>query len=234
MAGAGHLIFWRTALCFGTFKVTDDVRELRLFGPPTPGGTLIFLPGMIGLVFIAAACACLLASRQWRARYFRRKSAETLASLADAESSWKAQRSIEAQNWMPRRSPALQTAIPLEALSLPAVIGEQSEKGWTVTLSEGSDGFDSVLAFEPDMQCSASSSPVQGKQYTVAAELSLQMPKQSIGRPVWLQDCQEPQSSPKAANSVSKHRWLSGSPGANSWIGDCGCNGAGHSPRSEL
>jgi len=238
MISVGHLFFWRAGMCFGTFKVTDDVSQLRWFGPAKSEGTLIFLPGLIGSVVIALACACLLMSRSWRARRAIQLGMETSKILAAEEADWKARRLVEIQHWSPtiqqwHGSPAL------EELQLPP-ISEEPEIPDSCSAARGCDEVSLELhsvrpSFDPELSSSPSA---PGKPYIVASERNLQSLSRSIGKPAWRQSSLGGQAKDQGSSSwpsSPEKPWLGQSPGSDtSWIGYCGCVSSSPSRRSEI
>jgi len=89
----GLVFFWRSAMCFGSFKVTDDVLALRWFG----NGGLIRPPGLVGLAAAAASYLGLFVYLGWyhcRGRASRPMAAQAVDAL---EAGWKERRLREAR-----------------------------------------------------------------------------------------------------------------------------------------
>eukprot|EP00411_Alexandrium_monilatum_P089422 CAMPEP_0175747828 /NCGR_PEP_ID=MMETSP0097-20121207/59304_1 /TAXON_ID=311494 /ORGANISM="Alexandrium monilatum, Strain CCMP3105" /LENGTH=608 /DNA_ID=CAMNT_0017056301 /DNA_START=1 /DNA_END=1825 /DNA_ORIENTATION=- len=84
----GVAFFWRSALCFGSFKVTDDMEALVWFG----SDGLIRSPGAVGLALAAVGYMGLVTFKMWawqRSRFLRAVAEREVDSL---EVEWKAQR----------------------------------------------------------------------------------------------------------------------------------------------
>lgn len=84
----GVAFFWRSALCFGNFKLTDDITALVWFGPDG----LIKTPGAIGLGLAGVSYMGLVVYKCWAGRRSRalRRAAEQEVDALEAE--WKQQR----------------------------------------------------------------------------------------------------------------------------------------------
>mmetsp|Transcript_29865 Transcript_29865/g.85520 ORF Transcript_29865/g.85520 Transcript_29865/m.85520 type:complete len:1039 (+) Transcript_29865:141-3257(+) len=89
----GVAFFWRSALCFGNFKLTDKIQELVWFG----NRGLIKTPGVIGLSIAGASYMGLAIYRCWASKRSRRLQALAAKEVDALEVDWKQQRLLEAR-----------------------------------------------------------------------------------------------------------------------------------------
>jgi hypothetical protein len=92
-ACAGLMIFWLNSLCFGTFRLTDDISDLEWFG----ADGLIRLPGLVALLVTISSRGGSVLCKIWRLRRNRRIIPGAVTELAALETPWKATRLREAQ-----------------------------------------------------------------------------------------------------------------------------------------
>mmetsp|Transcript_18934 Transcript_18934/g.52138 ORF Transcript_18934/g.52138 Transcript_18934/m.52138 type:complete len:995 (-) Transcript_18934:229-3213(-) len=85
---SSHLMFWRTKLCFGTFKVTDDIKNLTLYGE----GGLVHPPGAIALVVAVVSWSGTMLYKLWRRKRIRQHVAEAAQQVDATEAQWKSER----------------------------------------------------------------------------------------------------------------------------------------------
>mmetsp|Transcript_16616 Transcript_16616/g.43917 ORF Transcript_16616/g.43917 Transcript_16616/m.43917 type:complete len:649 (-) Transcript_16616:109-2055(-) len=81
----GHAFLWRSANCFGSFGVTDDIATLRWLGP----GGLVRPSGCVGLLAGVLSYAGLAVYATWHKRRTAAAAAEARRHLSAVEASWK-------------------------------------------------------------------------------------------------------------------------------------------------
>ena len=102
-----QVFFWRASVCFGTFRVTDDLEDLRWW-PWTEGSKapMINRFGLGGLLLVLLSFVMLCFSRAWRSRHNAQARAQVMKDLQNEETGWKQRRKEEAENWAPPGSTA--------------------------------------------------------------------------------------------------------------------------------
>ncbi|OLQ04317.1 Elongation factor G-2, chloroplastic [Symbiodinium microadriaticum] len=105
MVFVAQVFFWRAGMCFGTFKVTDDLEGLKWWPwSEGSGKPMINQYGLSGLFLILVSFVLLFLSRAWRGRHNSQTRAHVMKELRGEEEAWKQRRTEEAENWVPPRS----------------------------------------------------------------------------------------------------------------------------------
>lgn len=87
------MVFWLNSLCFGSFRLTDDIADLRWVG----AGGLIQVPGVVALAVLVSSRAGSVAFALWLARRSRAILPASVAELDAMEGAWKVERLREAE-----------------------------------------------------------------------------------------------------------------------------------------
>jgi len=92
LISSGLMFFWRSADCFGTFSLTDDVATLQWSGEQA----LVHWPGRFGLAVAVVSYAGLVTYLCWQHFRFQGIRNETITALDLLEAGWKEERLIRA------------------------------------------------------------------------------------------------------------------------------------------
>eukprot|EP00930_Biecheleria_cincta_P095478 TRINITY_DN87439_c0_g1_i1.p1 TRINITY_DN87439_c0_g1~~TRINITY_DN87439_c0_g1_i1.p1 ORF type:complete len:987 (+),score=128.20 TRINITY_DN87439_c0_g1_i1:78-3038(+) len=185
MVAVAQLFFWRSSLCFGYFKVTDDVSDLAWFSGWNSEDGMIKPLGLASLGAVALACICQCVSMAWRIRRSLRLSEQASQVLALEETAWKAQRIQEAQRWCKK------SASPKESLSGTSPAGDPS-----------SHGIGSISSDTEACVGAAPGSPTS--EYSIAIEHQVRTMPEPLGKPVWLKASLEKQAQELVGRTTSE------------------------------
>jgi len=97
---SGLMFFWRSASCFGTFSLTDDVASLQWSGEQA----VVRLPGLIGLAVAVVSYFGLATYLCWQRLHFQGIRNETINDLDLLEGSWKHEHLQQAWSTVEERS----------------------------------------------------------------------------------------------------------------------------------
>ena len=100
-----QIFFWRASVCFGTFRVTDDLEDLKWWPwSEGDGMPMVNKYGLGGLLLVVLSFVILCFSRAWRKRHNAQARVLVMKELHGEEAAWKQRRKEEAENWAPPRS----------------------------------------------------------------------------------------------------------------------------------
>ena len=122
MVFVSQVFFWRASVCFGVFRVTDSLEDLKWWPwSEGDGSPMINNYGLAGLLLVLVSFILLCFSRAWRSRHNAQARVQVMKELHGEEASWKQRRTEEAENWAPPASasgsPVIRGALagPLQA-----------------------------------------------------------------------------------------------------------------------
>lgn len=170
MVAMAQLFFWGSSLCFGYFKVTDDVSNLAWFARWNGEGGMIKPLGLAGLCGVTLGCICQSVSKAWRIRRFLRLSKQALRHLTLEETAWKERRLQDARSWCNTRT------LPKESLSGKS----QAEEAPPYEVQPMSIDTEACVGAAPDLPAQEDEIANEHHQLTLP---------QQLGKPAWLRIC---------------------------------------------